>query len=159
MHLLQPQTQFLSCQTSRAFLHGTPDISAIERKECSSPSKLRNYNNFKNVKLQDENGESVGFLALMRERDRNHFVENKAPGAVIELVAISEGWFGINNKSGEEEKEIKEWTPRSMTRKDCYHVLWVEWENGTAYRRGVGCVLKEVWERKKEEALVDLILG
>ncbi|KAJ8071321.1 hypothetical protein OCU04_001656 [Sclerotinia nivalis] len=159
MHLLQPQTQFLSCQTSRVFLHGIPDISAIERKESSSPSELRNYNNYNNVKLQDENGEAVGFLALMRERDRNYFAENIAPGAVVELVAISEGWFGINNESGEEEKEIKDWTPRSMTRQDCYHVLWVEWEDGTAYRRGSGYVLKEVWERKKEEALVDLILG
>ncbi|APA05767.1 predicted protein [Sclerotinia sclerotiorum 1980 UF-70] len=91
MDLPQPQTQLLFCQTSDAFLHGIPDVSAIERKESSSSSELKKYNKFNNFKLQDENGEAVALLALMRESDSYCFAENITPRAVVKLVAISEG--------------------------------------------------------------------
>ncbi|KAF5869953.1 putative heterokaryon incompatibility protein [Botrytis fragariae] len=156
---VQLQTQFLYCQTSRAFIHGITDISTIAEKRSSSSSELKDNENFTNIKLQDLNGEVVGFLTLMCERDRAHFTQNATTGALVELVAISQGWFGVNTKSGEEEKEIKDWFPDHTKRQDCYHVLWVEWENGIAYRRGNGCVMKEVWERKREKELVELILG
>ncbi|TGO54780.1 hypothetical protein BCON_0102g00370 [Botryotinia convoluta] len=135
------------------------DISTKAEKEFSSSSELKDNENFTNVKLQDPNGEVVGFLTLICERDRAHFTQNATPGALVELVAISQGWFGVSTKSGEEEKEVKDWFPDHMTRQDCYHVLWVEWENGIAYRRGNGCVVKEVWEREREEELLDLVLG
>ncbi|TGO37936.1 hypothetical protein BHYA_0085g00130 [Botrytis hyacinthi] len=158
-HPVQLQTQFLYCQTSRAFIHGVPDISTIAEKRSSSSSELKDNANFTNVKFQDSNGEVVGFLRLMCESDRAHFTQNATPGAVVELVAISQGWYGINAKSGEEKKEVKDWFPDHTTRQDCYHVLWVGWENGIAYRRGNGCVVKEVWEREREEELLDLVLG
>jgi hypothetical protein len=48
------------------------------------------------------------------------------------------------------------WEPQL---KNCYFVLWTEWERGVAYRRGNGAVTVEAWEEAKEEELVDLILG
>jgi hypothetical protein len=39
-----------------------------------------------------------------------------------------------------------------------YHVLWVEWIEGIAYRRGLDRILKEAWEREATEE-IDLILG
>jgi hypothetical protein len=39
-----------------------------------------------------------------------------------------------------------------------YHVLWIEWENGIAYRKGLGRVLKEAWDRMATEE-IDLVLG
>ncbi|KAI1351094.1 heterokaryon incompatibility protein-domain-containing protein [Xylaria sp. FL0043] len=41
---------------------------------------------------------------------------------------------------------------------EVYGVLWVEWVDGVAYRKGSGVVYKEVWESHKLED-VDLILG
>ncbi|TGO64540.1 hypothetical protein BOTNAR_0087g00210 [Botryotinia narcissicola] len=158
-HPVQLQTQFLYCQTSRAFIHGVPDISTIAEKQSSSSSEFKDNENFKNVKLQGSNGEAVGFLTLMCESDRTHFTQNAMTGALVELVAISQGWFGVNTKSGEEEKQVKDWVPDHTTRQDCYHVLWVHWENGIAYRRGSGCVAKEVWEREREREVLDLVLG
>lgn len=158
-HPVQLQTQFLYCQTSRAFIHGIPDISTIAENQSSSSSEFKDKANFTNIKLQDSNGEVVGFLTLMCESDRAHFTQNATTETLVELVAISQGWFGVNTKSGEEEKEVKDWFPDHTKRRDCYHVLWVEWENGIAYRRGNGCVVKEVWDREREEELLDLVLG
>jgi len=38
------------------------------------------------------------------------------------------------------------------------NILWVEWEGGTAYRKGIGRILKSEWVAQKPE-VVDLILG
>jgi hypothetical protein len=37
-------------------------------------------------------------------------------------------------------------------------VLWIERENGIAYRRGIGRILKTVWEKQATE-VVDITLG
>lgn len=39
-----------------------------------------------------------------------------------------------------------------------YNILWVEWINGVAYRRGVGRVIRTAWE-SMEKKDVELILG
>ena len=39
-----------------------------------------------------------------------------------------------------------------------YNVMYIEWENGIAYRRGVGTVYKEMWESQALEE-IDVILG
>lgn len=41
---------------------------------------------------------------------------------------------------------------------DFYYVLWIEWKEGIAYRKGLGRVLKEAWDREATE-VIDLILG
>ena len=39
-----------------------------------------------------------------------------------------------------------------------YNVLWVEWVDVVAYRKGVGRVMKEVWEGEEREE-IDFVLG
>ena len=39
-----------------------------------------------------------------------------------------------------------------------YNVLWIEWQDGIAYRKGIGRVWKEVWDRQASEK-VDVVLG
>jgi hypothetical protein len=41
---------------------------------------------------------------------------------------------------------------------DYYNVLWVEWIDGIAYRKGLGRVFKDIWDRQEPEH-VHLILG
>ena len=39
-----------------------------------------------------------------------------------------------------------------------YNVLWVKWEDGIAYRRGIGRVSKDAWEELPKED-INLVLG
>ena len=39
-----------------------------------------------------------------------------------------------------------------------YTVMWIEWDQGMAYRRAVGRVLREVWDSQQAEK-VEVILG
>lgn len=41
---------------------------------------------------------------------------------------------------------------------DVYNAIWIEWEDGIAYRKGVGRILKSAWEAEKSER-INLILG
>jgi hypothetical protein len=67
-----------------------------------------------------------------------------------ELVAISmkyraDGGERWGRPHGEEEAQL-------------YNVLWIEWIDGIAYRKGVGEVDREAWERQARDQ-VELILG
>jgi hypothetical protein len=64
----------------------------------------------------------------------------------LELVAICIRKYPEINEDGE------------MQLQEFYGVLWVEWTDGVAYRKGCGYVLKELWEEQDLED-VDLILG
>jgi hypothetical protein len=137
-----PPTQFLFCKTSRAFLHGVPETSTN-----GSSTMVRLY-------LE---GNNVGFVTLMSpELEEILAKDTKAEDAVFELVAISEGWACWDDGS-DGDPYNRRWN--RYNGKQCYHVLCVGWEENVAYRRGVGCVLKETWEEMREEELVDLILG
>jgi hypothetical protein len=39
-----------------------------------------------------------------------------------------------------------------------YNVLWVEWEDAVAYRKGIGRVKRSVWDRLEKED-ISLVLG
>ncbi len=40
---------------------------------------------------------------------------------------------------------------------ELYYVLWMKWGNGISYRKGLGRVLKEVWNHEVTEE-IDLFL-
>ncbi|KAM0188824.1 hypothetical protein ACHAPA_000404 [Fusarium lateritium] len=44
-------------------------------------------------------------------------------------------------------------------KQNCYHVLWIEWENGVAYRKACGYVLESHWDRLAESGKVSVTLG
>lgn len=141
-HAFLPSTQLLSCKTSRAFFHGV-----IKNPTCKSSTISGLY-------LEEK---SVGFVALMSEAHQGKCAKSTRPeDTSCELVAISEGWACW---SDEADKDIETGNWSRSDRRECYHVLCIGWEEGIAYRRGVGCVLKETWEDIQEAKAVYLILG
>jgi hypothetical protein len=46
----------------------------------------------------------------------------------------------------------------SINSDETYNVLWIEWKEDIAYRKGVGRIFKSAWEAQKSER-IDLILG
>jgi hypothetical protein len=57
---------------------------------------------------------------------------------------------------------LEEWTfderPKDTEFYEFYNVLWIERSNGIAYRKALGRVIRETWERMQSE-LIDVILG
>jgi hypothetical protein len=73
-----------------------------------------------------------------------------------------------NLKDDEMRGDIMEWWHTTESAKqqigeilsyyEYYNVLWIEWENGIAYRKALGRVYKEAWEAQELEE-VDIVLG
>ena len=80
-------------------------------------------------------------------------------GQTCELVALS---VGIATNSGNYHGVLDEWDlperPRDSDFYSFYYVMWIEWENGIAYRKAIGTVYKSVWEREIKDS-IDVILG
>ena len=78
-----------------------------------------------------------------------------------ELVLISGGW-AIEDVDEEDSWWLPEWLyehrPRSGDFYEFYHVLWIEWQDNIAYRRGLARVVKKVWDDLPKEE-IDLYLG
>lgn len=69
---------------------------------------------------------------------------------IVELVAIS---FKYKAREHERWKD-----PHGDERAQLYNVLRVEWKDGVAYRKGIGEIEREIWERQTLDP-VDMILG
>ncbi|KAK3986744.1 heterokaryon incompatibility protein-domain-containing protein [Cladorrhinum sp. PSN332] len=78
--------------------------------------------------------------------DRVESEEEEEAGYPIDLVATSRGFDFVEPRAAEDETYT------------FYNVLWVDWVDGVAYRRGVGRVKAVVWEAAEREE-VDLVLG
>jgi hypothetical protein len=171
---LKVQTQYLYCETSRAFFYATSDRLV----DVLGHSKLQ--------VIQDREGSIVGGLTLNPERNPSRDAENSRlrdniptnpNNNRIELVAIAKGWTvlfkkcGLNrNKSWStdwivpdrddaDDEDTRRWKEERAAKDDCYFVLWVSWESGVAYRQGTGIVLMDLWEKHREKELVKLVLG
>lgn len=145
-----PQTQFLFCQTSRLYFPIHRDTRLAERDGC--------------LDILSEELDTIISLAISDPADVNQ-LRNKVAKEVavrIEMVAVCKGWVKMNlhsPRTGAPELFGRFGRPPMTKTRDGYFVLWIEWSNGVAYRKGVGRVVKEVWEDLKEDNLVDLILG
>ncbi|KAI0883551.1 HET-domain-containing protein [Annulohypoxylon maeteangense] len=114
------------------------------------------------VSLRDHGGNWAGALLLheplLKEADRNGHYRIK-----VELVEIASGRVRNDSRDIEPLKQpLEEWDlderPKSGLYYEYYYVLWVEWRDGVAYRKGLGRVEKRVWELQDRE-WVDLVLG
>lgn len=93
--------------------------------------------------LTTSSGCPVGYLHLHTYHDASFFPENtNGPSLWIELVAICKLRIHYLNK-------------KTLER---YAVLWVEWEDGVAYRRASGEIDAEAWDDSRPE-VVSLVLG
>lgn len=103
------------------------------------------------VGLRDARGRRVGHLWLHAVDDLARFpTEEDGEGTRVELVAV------CRRESAQVPKlafEVVEFY------KDHYGVLWVEWEDGIAYRRASGVVERGAWDDHPDQEEVDLVLG
>ena len=81
-------------------------------------------------------------------------------GESCELVSISQG--SVDNGEYINSNWIDEWylpeRPKVTERYYFHNVLWIGWEDGIAYRRGLGRVVNDVWKQEYVEEIM-LILG
>lgn len=149
-----PQTSYLFCETRRGFLRVVKDLK---------------YGRQTTLTLLNGLGKQVGRLFLQSEEDKDYFPDKKeemgpcmpdSPEVQglksVELVAIckSRVYFETNHKMGD---LVPLWGPPQMA-EDIYAVLWIEWRDGVAYRRGSGEVNGDEWESLDLEP-VSLVLG
>ncbi|CAH0046201.1 unnamed protein product [Clonostachys solani] len=135
------QSAYISCRTERAFLYGGSRMGALE------PPRLQ---------LLDEKGGLAGYLQLHNEGELEQFQTTETPGKRVELVSIAKGYTG-RLSGGHKVPEVE--GDGSLRFRDCLFVLWVEWNDGVAFRRGSGVVTLEGWNETCGKDFCDLVLG
>jgi Heterokaryon incompatibility protein (HET) len=121
-------------------------------------------NLYSNTSIRNNQGTWIGELRLHGNKISNQSLSqrpsNSEIGESCELVAISQGYFYEKWKLSL--FTIDEWRhkerPRESEKYEFYNVLWVEWQDGIAYRKACGRVIKSAWECQ-ELGWVDLVLG
>jgi hypothetical protein len=123
----------LFCQASRALFYlGKPVEGSIVTNLSDD------QNNWAGVlRIHIENLPPVKITALPQRDPAYQRIQG-------EFIAIS---VGTACNSWDERKFFEEWTsperPRNTPLYEFYSVLWIKWDNGIAYRQGIGRILKK----------------
>ncbi|KAK4198322.1 heterokaryon incompatibility protein-domain-containing protein [Triangularia verruculosa] len=152
----QPIGRFLCARTQQARLWGDRQREPMPEKLKETKAPLHLYEAFQNLPpvLRDVRGQEVGEIRPHSKED-NHLINSwrdekgegeNAIGYPCDIVAISRGY------------DLNFPVPPTQEYYTFYNVLWVEWNHGVAYRRGVGRVKRSAWENMKTED-VELVLG
>jgi hypothetical protein len=148
-----PPIRILECRTKGATLY---------LGDFAFASEINSLNPL--FSIRDEGGNWVGAIRVPQVyatscasiQSNKAFQDRRKP---IQLVAISRGVI-INASSATE--LLDEWQaeerPKSPGRYEWYNVIWVEWNDGVAYRTAVGRVHKGSWESQPLE-WINLVLG
>jgi hypothetical protein len=135
------QTEYLFCKTDKAQLLG------YQKNDEGNDIILYNIHK-----------ESVGFLNLVNADFLNRFPkplmeDENGTGLPVELVAVCKVRRYSKTRNGPEKvyNDI-------VSKEDTYLVLWVEWEDGIAYRLASGHVRVEEWDKLSLET-ISLVLG
>ncbi|KAM0214439.1 hypothetical protein ACHAQD_008900 [Fusarium lateritium] len=115
----------------------------------ATPSSAHQYVHM----LEDGNGTVVGALNLHNEEGSKELLQESR----VEVIAICKGWTNLLRYC-----DVPWMGRQDMAKEDkqgCYHVLWIEWENGVAYRKASGYVLEDQWDRLAEPDEVSVTLG
>lgn len=141
---------FIACRTRRGWLLAADGFKNPGRKHGSM------------ISLRDQEGNWAGALMLheplFREADRKPDDRVK-----MELVEIASGSARNDARDLEPLHQIlEEWDlderPKTGLCYEYYYVLWIEWKDEIAYRKGLGRVEKHVWESQDRD-WIDLVLG
>ncbi|KAF4446651.1 hypothetical protein F53441_9692 [Fusarium austroafricanum] len=139
------QTPYLFCKTTKARLWGY-------KNETETDAELYNAEKKK-----------IGFLNLVNKDSLTRFLKSEGePGLPVDLVTVCK--IRTYSQTKTEGAKIKvagpqeEYADFRYEKKDTYLVLWVEWEDGIAYRLACGQVEVEEWDRLNLET-ISLILG
>lgn len=139
------QEPYISCRTRRAWLFPAEEIRRI-----SSRSAL--------FSLRDQTGTWVGALQPHDGIDAFGGAVRE-PSKAIELVEVAKGfcWDTTSPHPGLQEVGYLD-KPKFGDWYEYYWVMWVDWTDSIAYRKGLGRVCKQIWEIQDREE-VDLMLG
>jgi len=136
----------ISCHTQRSFLFLPQAADTYAAQEEFEFSLLRTRS------LLTKNEEWAGCL----------YMDNQAAGqamvGVCEMIAISAGYESNREATQSHRMWIVDKSLHSRSTFEYLNVLWIEWEDGIAYRKGVGKVLKDRWETLELE-WIDVVLG
>jgi len=138
---------FISCRTRYASLHVAENIHLGVSLQLVT---LRIRNEQWAGVLQPDEGTADVVLGPYRRQ-------------LVQLVEIAQGqrWYKPNvalpyySKIHELDPEVR---PKAGESYDFYHVMWVVFEGGIAYRKGLGEVSKAAWEAQDRQE-IDLTLG
>lgn len=140
--VIPPQTQYLFCNTHRAWLHASFDELPQSKRDLRA-------------RLRDQEGTWAGALRLHNEADLASLTTELPSGPRIELVAISRGQIP-NNLTADAPLEER---PKMSKLYEFYNALWIEWKDGIAYRKAHGRVRRDMWEKHRGLETVALVLG
>ncbi|KAK8022386.1 hypothetical protein PG993_013153 [Apiospora rasikravindrae] len=136
-----PEWPFLSCDTKRGMFAAKRSFS--EEYNFDLPGAQ--------VSILGEDRACCGYLQVPSDEHADEFPDKDEDwGRTIELVAI------CIQRMIEERDDVK--VVEFPQFRDWYGVLWVEWVDGVAYRKGVGRIQKESWESHDLED-IHLVLG
>ncbi|KAK6957356.1 hypothetical protein Daesc_000140 [Daldinia eschscholtzii] len=143
------QAPFISCITRRAWFRATDHFGG------GGFNRARN-----NISIRDDDGKWVGLINVQQcQKIRN------LPGSRLELIEVAQGrvllqnlrdLHGLLSPLFRESRHPQ--LPQDGEYYEHYYVMWIRWENGIAYRLGVGRVLKNAWEEAEKEE-IDVMLG
>jgi hypothetical protein len=141
-----PQHPYLSCKTKRGWFGAK--LLPEARFVC--------HNMGAHVLVLGEDNMGCGFLQLHSEEQTATFPTAESKESYnIELVAIC---FRTQPMIETDASIVEDLITKYGEFQEMYGVLWVEWIDKVAYRRGAGYIRKERWESHELEE-VDLILG
>ncbi|KAJ4129235.1 hypothetical protein NW768_007770 [Fusarium equiseti] len=170
--------QYLWCQTFRALftascdmLHG--DLACIsthllKNKDGTTVGALRVPNEDDSKSIQQNTlveliAVAKGWSAILNlystEEPESPAPVDMAQLSLEEEQEVKEKHADYWSKAFEASPWMEEWEKGMKDKQDCYHVLWIEWDNGVAYRKAYGFVLEEEWDSVAESDRVDIILG
>ncbi|KAE9364341.1 hypothetical protein N431DRAFT_473935 [Stipitochalara longipes BDJ] len=101
------------------------------------------------VELCDFNGLRTGVI-------ESHFTDEKdyIQGSQCDLIAISILSVTQYSANRRDVPDMSLMTAlKGPDRAVFYNVLWVEWDDGIAYRKAVGRVVKDAWEKQDLEEI------
>lgn len=129
-------SSLISCRAIRAYLR----FGSLYEDRTGGPCE---------VAIVNPNDRKIGVLRL-----NSHWLSaQNSRGKTCELIAISSG---INEVGSLEISVIQ--TSDHVDPHKFYNVLWIEWVDGIAYRKGLGRVEKSGWESADTEE-IEVVLG
>jgi hypothetical protein len=128
--------------------------------------------------LFDLSDNIIGFLKIRHEAIENEYIPKPGQRSGLDLICIGglELEWNIGTGSGANSLHIEcplsdelSWKPACAKDKSLcklgpdwkfrfYNVLWVEWKGNVAYRKGIGKIWADCWE-KLEREMIEVTLG
>ncbi|KAL3589551.1 hypothetical protein FPOAC2_11720 [Fusarium poae] len=174
--------QYLWCQTSRAYLTVTQEIIASDVDEKFHILKDQSGITVGALLLHDEDDGKllqqetrVELIAIAKgwtivlncydplETENETQTESESEDEETVAESIDNLQMEECDVPGIQEQDpiawMETWDDAKKNKQDCYHVLWIGWKDGVAYRKSSGFVLEEEWEKMAEVKKVDITLG